>query len=182
MIVRLTAEEIEWCRLLGAARNLANLSADVTSRKKSPQSDEEINVEGVYGELALSFAFNIPSIDTTIGPRRGGYDLLIHGRPFDVKATHYGNGHLIAGLRVNPDVDFYELALVHALPDVNCPKWAAKPDLIQQENLKDFGWGPCYALKQDDPRMHDWKQDIEGRKQFIDDIIKYERLKGYESY
>lgn len=114
-----------------------------------PKPDEQTDVEGMAAELAYCKLMNLyPDLETepTSAPN---YDCISRlGVRIDVKATRFKEGHLIAPLsKARKPPDKYVL-VVGKTPTFSIvgEVWAA--ELLSENNKKDFGYGPCYAVTQ----------------------------------
>lgn len=77
-------QEIRLAEDIARQRVQSNQRAGVVEQKFSSRTSLEINVSGMYGEIAVSKFLNIP-FDTTIHPRHGGEDLRWGDFLIDVK-------------------------------------------------------------------------------------------------
>ena len=159
MIVKLTQGEIEVCTMLGQMRGKQHKHQN--HDKVSNKTQEEQDIEGVIGEYAFCKAMNVcPDLSTE--SRKNGYDCTYNNHRVDVKATQSAKGNLLLPKwKNNPDVDIYVLAILHPF-HVELVGWAFKTDLMQPENLKDFGYGPTYALSQS--QLRKFKQDLKNER------------------
>jgi hypothetical protein len=126
--------------------------------KVSNKTQEQQTFEGVMGEVAFAKQMNVyPDLSTE--PRKNGYDCLFNEHRVDIKATNVASGSLLLPeWKDNPDIDIYVLAILHAF-HVELIGWAFKTDLMQPENLKDYGYGPTYGLTQQ--QLRKFKQDLQ---------------------
>ena len=146
MIVTLTAEELAICQHIGNMRSIIAKNAGVKDAKIGDKKGMQYDVIGMIAEYAFSKHFNtFPNFG--LSPKSGTCDGLIKGYRYDIKATTYPNGKLLATLKVNPDVDMYVLAIVSD-NQVDIKGFALKEDLIQEANIKDLGHGKGYCLEQ----------------------------------
>ena len=156
MIVTLTEGEIEVCRMIAQMRDRQN--TQINHDKVSNKTQEQQSFEGVMGEVAFCKAMNIyPDLSTE--QRKNGYDCVFNEHRVDVKSTNHPMGKLLLPeWKDNPDIDIYVLAILHPF-HVELVGWAFKTDLMQPENLKDLGYGPTYALTQQ--QLRKFKQDLQ---------------------
>jgi hypothetical protein len=156
MIVTLTDGEIEVCRMIAQMRDRQNTG--INHDKVSNKTQEQQTFEGVMGEVAFAKAMNVyPDLSTE--PRKNGYDCLFNEHRVDIKATNVASGSLLLPeWKDNPDIDIYVLAILHAF-HVELIGWAFKTDLVQPENLKDYGYGPTYRMTQQ--QLRKFKQDLQ---------------------
>ena len=120
------------------------------SRQRSTDHPFFLHLEGYGAEIAFASKFNLFP-DFTYNPRKGGSDVVTRdGKTVDVKQTKIENGHLL----VNPEKarepsDLYVL-MVGEFPAYRYAGYATKEQLFRPESLKDFGYGPSYAIEQKD--------------------------------
>lgn len=144
--VTLTDDEVEVCRMLGAARHQAARAAGVKDRKMGPQDAIEGDINGIGGEMAFCKACEVP-LDDTVGARKGGHDALVVGIRFDVKTTARANGMLLA-MRSKTLADADAYALVRGeLPTYTIAGWCWSDELLDDANLVNKGWGLGYGLE-----------------------------------
>ena len=159
IIVDLEPSEINVCHILGRLRSLIARGHGVADRKMGPQDGSEADVLGVMAEYAFAKWFNTFP-DFGLSPRSGSRDGLLKGYSYDIKATKYKSGKLLATTKINPDVDLYVLCVVDA-PTVTICGYALKDELIREENLCDLGHGAGYALDQDQLRLFRMTDDLD---------------------
>lgn len=107
-----------------------------------------IDIDGMVGEYCVAKKLNVCP-DLTVSVRRGGTDLISpKGKSVDVKTTRTKHGHLLATLKkVEDPCDIYVLVIVDDKGG-DIVGYATKEDLFQDQNIKDLGRGPGYALSQ----------------------------------
>lgn len=156
MIVTLTDGEIEVCRMIGKMRDRQNTG--INHDKVSNKTQEQQTFEGVLGEYAFCKEMNVcPDLSTN--PRKNGYDCMYNEYRVDIKATNLPSGSLLLPeWKDNPDIDIYVLAILHAF-HVELVGWAFKTELMQPENLKDYGYGQTYSMTQQ--QLRKFKQDLQ---------------------
>ena len=146
MIVNLEPDEILVCEMLGRMRSIVARSAGVLDRKMGDQDGSEADVMGMIAEYAFAKQYNtFPDLGLT--PRSGSADGRLKGYRYDIKATKYIDGRLLATRQHNPDVDIYVLCIVDG-SEVDIKGYATKEELIHPGNLKDLGHGKGYSLSQ----------------------------------
>ena len=146
--ITLTLVEQRLAKYLGTSRTAAARDAGVINCKMSPQSDAEIDLDGVGAELAFCRMMNIYP-DLSIGARSGGSDCVLAGRTIDVKQTRYKTGHLLAVRKKSVDpCDLYAL-MIGAFPTYRFAGMATAEQLFAVDNLHDLGRGVGYVLSQD---------------------------------
>ena len=147
MKIKLAADEITVCQMLGRMRSLIARNSGVKDAKIGDQDGAEADVLGVMAEYAFAKKFNtFPDLGLT--PRSGSADGVLNGKRYDIKSTTYKTGRLLSTMKVNPDVDIYVLAVVDG-NEVDLVGWAKKEELIKDENIVNLGHGKGYALTQD---------------------------------
>jgi len=133
-------------RHLAAGRHAAG--QQVRNARMGPQGDAEIHLEGIGAELAFCRLFNVYP-DFSIGARCGGTDATWVGRTVDVKATRHEGGRLIAVLKkADYPCDLYAL-MVGTFPTYRFAGMASRAQLLAAEAVTDLGYGPTFALAQD---------------------------------
>lgn len=145
----LNEQEQMLVRDLANKRYKSNRQHRIKNKKIGPQSNEETDRNGVGAEMAVAKFLNL-ELDTSTSPRSGGCDLISKkGNKIDVKHTKYKNGKLIATLNKKlSDADIYILC-TGSFPDYEIKGWVKNTDLINEKNIKDLGYGPTYALEQE---------------------------------
>lgn len=135
----------------GGFRTFVSRSGNVKDAKMGPQSGQEIDYDGIIGELAFCQLMNVwPDLGMT--NRSGSYDCVVKGKRIDIKTTRRADGRLLCRLKDNPDVDIYVLALLNDNA-VTFAGWAYKHELCKPENIRNLGGhGEGYALDQNQLR------------------------------
>lgn len=146
MIVKLTTDEVEICKIVGQKRTYIARAASVKDQKIGNQNGVEADIQGMIAEFAFAKQFNVFP-DFGLSPRSGGYDGICAGVRYDIKSTKYKNGRLLCTKKYNKDVDVYVLAIVDN-NEVNLVGYAYSYELINQDNLINLGHGEGYALEQ----------------------------------
>lgn len=106
------------------------------------RSSYQMNVEGYGAELAFCRLANLyPDFSTTV--KQGSVDCVTtQGVRIDVKVTrHVNNSYLIVKKtkKNNQDVDLYVL-MIGEFPTYTYMGYAKSLDVLQDENLKDWGY------------------------------------------
>ena len=149
IIVYLDEDEVLICEVLGRMRSINARTARVLDVKVGPQSGEEADVMAMKAEYAFAKLFNtFPDLGLT--PRSGSADGVIDGYAYDIKATHYKHGKLLATKKINNHVDMYVLAIVTEPNVVDFKGYLFKKDFIKESNLRDLGYGEGYCVDQCD--------------------------------
>lgn len=155
LTVELTRGEIAVAYAWGAMRGGANIG--ITNGRIGPQSDWNVDIVGMLGELAFCKAWNIyPDFDVAL--RRGSFDCVLKGKRVDVKSTTVETGKLLAKPGAYANVDRFVLAVVQ-VPKVALVGWLARDELINQRNIIDLGHGPTYGVEQE--RLHSFRPESE---------------------
>lgn len=148
-IVHLDPDEVLICEVLGRMRSINARAARVRDVKIGKQNGEEADVMGMKAEYAFAKLFNtFPDLGLT--PRSGSADGVISGYAYDIKATHYKSGKLLATKKINHHVDMYVLAVVTEPHVVDFKGYLFKKDFIKESNLRDLGHGEGYCVDQCD--------------------------------
>lgn len=146
--VTLNVAEQKLARFLARARYEKNRKSGTPDLKMGPQSCEETDLEGIGAEIAFAKAHNCyPDLSTD---HRPDADVLLgDGRTVDVKATKYPSGHLLAmRTKRGKSVDVFAL-MVGAFPTYRLAGVMTYEELINDQRLKDFGYGPVFAASQE---------------------------------
>ncbi len=156
MIIEIDLElhEIAICRMIGNMRSVINRSTSVTNLQMGKQDPLSIDEDGVIGEYAFCKYWNV-FFDPTIKPRSGTADCELMDKAFDIKTTRRLDGRLLAGLKSNPEIECYALAIIQE-NKVILPGYALSAELIREENVKDLGHGNGYVL--DQSKLRQWKE------------------------
>lgn len=148
--VELSENEQAMARFIASFRQHENRINGVKDTATKKNESYRVELNGYGAELAFCKIMNLYP-DLTFHIRQHGYDcLFLNGDRIDVKTTTYKTGSLLAA-RKNPDIDLYVL-MIGTFPEYRYVGWAKAEELIQKENLTDFGHGKkkrCYALPQD---------------------------------
>ena len=148
MKVSITDQEIAMLNIISSMRSLVSRATGTKDRKISPERGVTIDLDGLIGEYAYCKANNL-FMDIVPTPRSGSYDCVGRsGKKLDIKTTRYENGRLLSTLKVNPDIDYYILAIINK-NEITFPGYASKNQLIRKENIVNLGHGEGYALTQD---------------------------------
>ena len=143
------------CKLGAKMRYNASRSANVYNAKIGPQSNEETDLLGLGGELAVAKWLNVYP-DLTSYARQGGVDLTSNtGKRIDVKTTKYATGKLLAKINT-PYLDIDVFVLVTTVyPVFTVCGWATKEELIHSDTVANLGHGDTHCLDQD--KLHTGK-------------------------
>jgi len=147
--ITLNESEQKLAEHLGKKRWNFNRDKGTVHLSSGPQPDEQTDVEGMGGELAYCKLMNLyPDLETN-PPVLPPYDCITHHEvKVDVKTTPYRNGHLIAPLSKGKNPPDKYVLVVGKLPSYSVVGEVWSVDLLQEGNIKNFGYGPCYALTQ----------------------------------
>lgn len=160
-MIYLTADETRIATWLGKSRNESNRAAQVAdARVGTGQTSLQIDILGACGEFAFCKLFNIWP-DLTIGPRQtswvGDTQLRVDDFnivPVDVKTTGHRDGQLLATLNHTRS----NSPLLFALMVANSGEtggfifggFALAYDLLHPSRIVDLGYGPTYAMNQNE--------------------------------
>jgi len=147
MWVVLNDTEQKLAEHLANSRYNMNRSQGVCNKRIGPQGDWETDLEGVGAEIAFCKNFNVyPDLSLDGHPTEDA--ILKCGKRVDVKSTKYDNGHLIAVLgKRNKAPDLYAL-VVGKFPRYRIAGFIEADELLKDERIMDFGYGPTYAIEQ----------------------------------
>jgi len=158
--VKLNSIEKRLAEAVARKRNENNISNGVTSLKRSNKSDEDINVEGMMGEIAYCKAMNLYpdlEVDQVVHP---SFDAKYrNGITVDVKThVNYSSSRsgnlLMATLKTKViDQDWFAL-VVGEYPEYEILGHFKSEDLIDPINIDDLGYGNTYVVDMDHPK---WK-------------------------
>jgi len=145
----LNDNEQRLAKFLAKSRYETNRANNVKDLKIGSDSNEYVDLEGMAAEIAYCKLMNI-YVDMDTNPSEmPAFDCISRlGVRVDVKSTKYRNGHLIATLKkVKNPPDKYVL-VVGEFPSYSVVGEVWAEDLLDEGNLKDFGYGNCYAVTQ----------------------------------
>lgn len=149
MEIVLNDTEQRLAKYLAKKRFEHNRKSHTTNARIGPQSDEETDLEGIGAEIAYCKLMNVFP-DTNIDERPANDCILKNGKTVDVKTTKYKNGHLIAvckKAKMEEQPDIYAL-MVGVFPKYRFAGMMDSKELLKEERLKDLGYGPTFAAKQ----------------------------------
>lgn len=138
-------DEIPFAEDLARRRVSSNQKAGVREQKFAQQSSLDINLQGMFGEVALSKVLGVP-VDTSVHPRHGGSDLVCQGYSIDVKCPLIIGGNLIVkDLKRLEDTNIY--ILVEGRPPLYFVVGYSVPEeIFNLKNLKIDRRGNRYYL------------------------------------
>jgi hypothetical protein len=148
MWIELNEAEQKLARFLACKRHQANRDAGIENRRIGPQSDEQTDLEGIGAEIAFCKAHNVYP-DMTLDSHPFEDAVTRQGKRVDIKSTRYQSGHLVAvlGKKEKNPPDIYAL-VIGVFPKYRIAGVIASGELLQDENIKDFGHGPTFAIGQ----------------------------------
>lgn len=147
MIITLSDGEQRIARFLARERFTRARDAGIENRRMGPQSDEQTDLEGIGAEMAYCKMVNVWP-DLSYGHRPDADALLPNGESVDVKATRWKTGRLIVALwKRNKAPDRYVL-MVGEFPTYRYAGEIEAENIMIEDNIKDLGHGPVYALPQ----------------------------------
>ena len=151
IVITLLDSEQRIAHFLAREREANARKDDVTDRKVGPQDKRTTDLDGIGAELAFCKLHNIyPDLGTST---YGDYDAVLHtGERVDVKATRYPYGHLIT-IYTKAHKPKEHRPELYALMVGEFPTWRyaglmTESEFLRLKRLKDFGYGPTYAAKQ----------------------------------
>jgi len=149
MWIELNEAEQRLSQFLAKSRYQANRQRGVKNKKIGPQSNEQTDLEGIGAEIAFCKAHNIyPDLQVNVFYNEDA--ITKDGCRVDIKATKYNNGHLIAVLgKQDKPPDAYAL-VIGEFPKYRIAGMITADDLLREERIKDFGYGPAFAAEQKD--------------------------------
>ncbi|BAQ84570.1 hypothetical protein [uncultured Mediterranean phage uvMED] len=151
IIVELTPDEVQFCQIYGRMRTVVSRGNNIVDTKMGNHDGAEGDVMGFMGEFAFAKQFNTFP-DLGLSPKSGTPDGLLKGERYDVKSSNIENARLLCTLKINPDVDFYVLAIVKS-PTVEIKGWAWKSELVSDATKINLGHGEGYGLEQNQLRQ-----------------------------
>ena len=156
-MVEFTLTDLEQylCRHGAEMRHNVARSSNVYNGKIGPQSNEETDLLGLGGELAVAKWINVYP-DLTKYARQGGVDLNSDtGKKIDVKTTKYSTGKLLAKINTAySDIDIFVL-VTGEFPVFTVRGWATKEELLRPDTIANLGHGNAHCLAQD--KLHTGK-------------------------
>jgi len=150
MKITLTVAEQKLAMYLAKARYDDNRAKGNPDTKLSPQTNKEIELDGISGELAVCRMLNVYPDTETSYKELPKYDLMsANGSKIDVKTTKYASGRLLATKNKKlGECDIYIL-VTGIFPTYKVVGWCRDDELLKEENLINLGHGEGYALTQD---------------------------------
>jgi hypothetical protein len=146
MIIPLSNIEQAIAKSIARLRHQNARDKGIKNSKIGSQSNEETDLEGIGAELAFCKMFNIyPDLQVDHLPEEDA--LLRTGQKVDVKTTKYERGHLIVALWKKHKMDLYSL-MVGKFPLYRFAGVIPAEKVFLPSNLKNFGYGNSYAVKQ----------------------------------
>lgn len=144
--VILEPHEMLAAKLVGNMRTLCSRQSGIVDKKMGDQSGIQTDEDGAIAEMAFCKHWNI-YFDPSVRPRSQGYDCILKGKRIDIKSTRHKDGHLVATMKINTDVDIFVLAIIDE-NKVTFIGMATASELYYTDNVKNFGFGDGYALPQ----------------------------------
>lgn len=145
----LNDNEQRLAKFLAKSRYETNRANNVKDLKVGTDSNETVELEGMAAEIAYCKLMNLYVDMETDPPEMPAYDCVSRlGVRVDVKSTKHRDGHLLATLRkAKKPADKYVL-VVGEFPSYSVVGEVWAEDLLHEGNIKDFGYGNCYAVTQ----------------------------------
>jgi len=149
MMITLNETEIIIAKHLAKRRYENNRDRGVKDRQIGPQSSEATDLNGIGAEMAFAKTFNVyPDLGDQAGKEDG---TTKKGGTYDVKATKYKGGRLLAVLnKRQEDCEFYVL-MIGEFPKYKITGYASAKELLSGKYIDDLGHGKGHAMKQSDP-------------------------------
>ena len=148
MNITLTTAEQKLAIYMAKCRHATARNSAIRNCKMGKQGDYETDLEGIAAEIAFCKMMNVYP-DLQVGVRPDEDATLPTGQTVDVKTTKYKNGRLLAVRWKKPVVDLFAL-MVGEFPTYRFVGFKHCDDMLKEENLKDLGHGPGYAVDQCD--------------------------------
>ena len=147
--ISLNENEQRLAKFLAKSRYETNRANNVVDLKIGSDSNEYVDLEGMAAEIAYCKLMNLYVDMETDPPEMPSFDCDSRlGVRVDVKSTKYRDGHLIATLRkAKKPADKYVL-VVGEFPSYSVVGEVWAEDLLHEGNIKNFGYGNCYAVTQ----------------------------------
>lgn len=121
-------------------------------RKIGKQSFSQTDLEGLAGEFTFCKLHNV-FIDLLLDRIEDNGDAILNGKVIDVKTTIYEKGLLACPVhkyeRSIKVIDYFAL-MIGMFPDYEFKGFAKARDLLQDSRITDLGYGPVYAMRQDE--------------------------------
>jgi hypothetical protein len=144
----LNAGEIRVATHIGKCRNQANIDAGVKSQKKSHESEEQIDIDGMLSEIAAAKYFNVYP-DFTLEVRSGGHDLIVRGLRVDVKCSRYNGDTPLMTIAINKKADqcdIFVMTKIHRDSEIEVIGFIREVEALVDEFKTDLGYGPTIAI------------------------------------
>jgi len=138
----LSKEEQAICKYIGILRHRNKVQHNVREQKvDNTRTGEQISIDGFGAEMAFAKMANLyPNFDIMIGGDDG--DLLaMNGKKIDVKSSKHNPTWLTCKKTKEKGDAFYYVMLTGLFPEYEFAGWATEDELLQEEKLKDWGYG-----------------------------------------
>lgn len=123
---------------------------NVVNRKlASRKTNKEISEIGALSEIAFCKMVNAYP-DFSYHPRKGSADCHVNGLAIDVKVTKVDTGQLLVTpkKKIDGGIDLFVL-LTGLGRKFTYKGWMFAKDIFQDKNMSDLGYGPTYAIPQE---------------------------------
>tara|TARA_R110002074_G_scaffold159144_1_gene316476 strand:- start:1352 stop:1849 length:498 start_codon:yes stop_codon:yes gene_type:complete len=151
IIMKITLNEAEQrlATFIARKRYEDNRSKGRPDGKTGAQTNKQVDLEGISGEMVVCKMFNVYPDTETNYQDLPKYDLKTpKGSRVDVKTTRYPSGRMLASMKKKvEDCDIYVL-VVGEFPTYEAAGWCNAKELLKTENIIDLGHGDLYALDQ----------------------------------
>ena len=150
MIVELSDTEVMLAGQIGALREMMNRAANIKEQWPELAHTKKRNETiGVMAELAFCKWANLyPNLDVV--NQSATPDLIYQGWKCDIKATDLAEGQLIVPVKKKKGAsDVYILGIISG-NTVNFVGFATDQEIINENKIKDLGYGATYCMKQNE--------------------------------
>lgn len=149
----LNKQEQAICKYIAALRTKNKIENNVKSQKVDlHRTREQIDLDGFGAEMAFAKMVNLfPSFDIFIGSDKGDFKTK-NDKKIDVKSSQHFPTWLTCMRTKQKGEAFYYVMLTGLFPEYEFAGWATEDELIDEDNLKDWGYGEgkeMYSLPPD---------------------------------
>jgi len=149
MKITLNETEQSLARMVAVHRHSDARAKNVPNMRLGPQSNAQTDLDGAGAEIAYCKLHNCyPDLGRGEMPYADAFTVE-HGA-VDVKCTKYRQGMLLArrSKQAGERPDSYVL-MIGEFPTYRYVGWLSADALLQDENLRDLGYGETFAMPQD---------------------------------
>ncbi len=157
--VSLNDLEIELAKELAYRRYHECETKNVVNRKMaSRKTNKEVSESGTLSEIAFCKMMNCYP-DLSYHPRKGSADCYIDGVAIDIKTTKMNEGQLLVTPKKKYDGGIDVYVLMTGLDRKFTYKgWMKSEEVYQDHNMTDLGYGPTYAIKQQELHGNNYRK------------------------